>query len=115
MQTDHVDQAAISVWRWQWFIAIAILAVVHSVVFFLASGRTPWGVAVIALVGAVIGWLWLDQAIAAVDLADAGLREGIYHACRFFYEEEMPQAACWLDIVAAPRGAVAEIPEAAFG
>ena len=57
----------------------------------------------------------LDQAIAAVDLADAGLREGIYHACRFFYEEEMPQAACWLDIVAAPRGAVAEIPEAAFG
>ena len=58
MQTDHVDQATISVWRWQWFIAIAILAVVHSVVFFLASGRTPWGVAVIALVGAVIAWLW---------------------------------------------------------
>lgn len=58
MQTDHVDRATISVWRWQWLITIALLAVVHSVVIFMASGRAPWGIAVIAFVGALIAWLW---------------------------------------------------------
>ncbi len=63
----------------------------------------------------VIGWLWLDQALAAAKLSDADFRNGVSFACRFFYEEEMPQARCWLRVVAQPHDAAASIPLAAFG
>jgi alkylation response protein AidB-like acyl-CoA dehydrogenase len=63
----------------------------------------------------VIGWLWLDQALSAADHPDTDLAEGVRFACRFFFEEEVPQAEGWLRIVATPRDAAVTIPVGAFG
>lgn len=63
----------------------------------------------------VIGWLWLDQALRAADHPDADLATGIRYAAQFFFEEEVPQAECWLKVVAAPHDAAVSIPVAAFG
>jgi len=63
----------------------------------------------------VIAWLWLDQAMSAQAHLNADLADGVRFACRFFFEEEVPQAQGWLRIVATPRDASATIPVAAFG
>lgn len=47
----------------------------------------------------VAAWLWLDQAEAAERISDDRLRDGIGSACRFFYENDVPQARTWLAIV----------------
>lgn len=64
---------------------------------------------------AVIAWLWLDQALRAAGHPDSDLARGVEFACRFFFEEEVPQADCWLRIVTAPHAAAVDIPAEAFG
>jgi hypothetical protein len=63
---------------------------------------------------AVIAWLWLDMAVAAVDHADADLAQGVEFACRFFFEEELPIARAWLNVLGTPRDAFAAVPSSAF-
>ena len=61
-------------------------ALAHATAFLSAFGH------------AVVGWLWLDQAVlcTAEDAFCAGKRA----ACRFYFETEMPRVAVWLDQVA---------------
>ncbi len=61
-------------------------ALAHATAFLSAFGH------------AVVGWLWLDQAVlcTAEDAFCAGKRG----ACRFYFETEMPRVGVWLDQVA---------------
>ncbi len=61
-------------------------ALAHATAFLSAFGH------------AVVGWLWLDQAVlcTAEDAFCAGKRA----ACRFYFETEMPRVGVWLDQVA---------------
>lgn len=60
----------------------------------------------------VVAWLWLDQAVKVS--VESPLRAGVVHACRFFYEAELPQAHAWLGIVASHSELVRGLPEDAF-
>lgn len=62
----------------------------------------------------VVAWLWLDQAIASAAHSNKLLCEGIAYGCRYFFERELPQATCWLSIVAQPSDIVGTNPESAF-
>ncbi len=44
----------------------------------------------------VLGFIWLDLALAASGTADEALREGKMAACRYFFAFEMPKIAAWL-------------------
>jgi uncharacterized protein len=59
MQTEHVDSAAVSVWRWQWIIAILIVICGTTVALLPRSGSL-WASAlvVIGLLGLLFAWLW---------------------------------------------------------
>jgi membrane protein YdbS with pleckstrin-like domain len=59
MQTEHVDSAAVSVWRWQWIIAIVIVICGTTVALLPRSGSL-WASAliVIGLLGLLFAWLW---------------------------------------------------------
>lgn len=52
---------------------------------------------------AVLGWLWLDLADRAgrTEALDSAFRAGKLHACRFFFESELPKIDAWLAPVAA--------------
>jgi len=67
---------------------------------------------------AVVGWLWLEQAIVAASIeGPAGeavaFLEGKLRACRYFFECELPHTSAWLASVAScsdvASGAPAEI------
>lgn len=62
----------------------------------------------------VVGWLWLDQALAAARLGHGPARMGIEHTSRFFLRTELPQAAAWLAVVAAHDGLARAAPAAIF-
>ncbi|HLG88002.1 MAG TPA: acyl-CoA dehydrogenase [Alphaproteobacteria bacterium] len=62
----------------------------------------------------VVAWLWLDQAVAAMALPDDMFRKGKLHACRYFFEAELPKAAQHLAFVAALNDVAASMPEEAF-
>jgi len=64
----------------------------------------------------VVGWLWLDQAVAIFNdgECDRAFREGKLRACRYFIEAELPKAMPQLDLVAALNNAAATMPEDAF-
>ena len=49
----------------------------------------------------IVGWLWLDQALAAQSCLAAGPVDADFHngklwACRYFFDYEMPRIASWL-------------------
>ena len=63
----------------------------------------------------VVAWLWLDKALAA----DASARSpdfiaGKRHACRFMFEQELPQIDAWLKPFVEDSTAATAIPDAAF-
>ncbi|WP_439486885.1 acyl-CoA dehydrogenase [Blastomonas fulva] len=60
---------------------------------------------------AVLGWLWLDMALAAaaLDHHDALFAQGKAAACRYFFDYEMPKVDAWLAPVAARSNAVAGV------
>lgn len=73
----------------------------------------------------VVGWLWLDQALAAFRLLSGGhglaagkgdqeFLRGKLHACRFYFEYEMPKVPLWLSIVASRTDVVASANPAQF-
>lgn len=62
----------------------------------------------------VVAWLWLDQSLAGAAQPNASLRSGLRHACRYFFESEMPQARAWLSIVAERSDLIRTIPEEIF-
>ena len=88
-------------------------ALAHATPFLFAFGHL------------VVGWLWLDQAIAAQALLngeDATARpflarpflEGRIRACRYFAETELPKVAAWLAPVLAGSDLVLCMPENEF-
>ena len=46
------------------------------------------------------GASWLDMALAAKALPADAFTAGKVAACRFFFEQEMPRVALWLDLAA---------------
>jgi butyryl-CoA dehydrogenase len=64
----------------------------------------------------VVGWLWLDQAIAIHGKADAdpSYREGKLRACRYFITAELPKTRPQLELVASLSDVAATTPEDAF-
>jgi len=60
----------------------------------------------------VVGWLWLDQAVAAG--GDDPFHVGKRQACRWFFEFEMPKVAMHLALVASLTDVASTMPEMAF-
>ena len=68
---------------------------------------------------AVVGWIWLEQALAAEAVAapaasDAAFYAGKSYACHFFFECELPKVAAWLQAVAAGSDVVVAVPTETF-
>ena len=61
---------------------------------------------------AVMAWLWLDMAVAAN--SDNAFHAGKRHACRFFFECELPKIDAWLGPVAAHSDVASAMPVEAF-
>ncbi len=61
---------------------------------------------------AVVGWLWLDQAVLCTDGTPFHL--GKLAACRFYFETELPRVGLWLDQVAAMSDAAPGMLEEQF-
>jgi hypothetical protein len=57
----------------------------------------------------VVAWLWLDQATASLE-TDNALAEAKLHACRYFFEFELPKADLWMSIVSAASDTAALAP-----
>jgi alkylation response protein AidB-like acyl-CoA dehydrogenase len=62
----------------------------------------------------VVAWLWLDQAVAAQDLADRDLADGKLRACRYFFECELPKIDPLLALVAAGSDVASGAPSRIF-
>jgi butyryl-CoA dehydrogenase len=64
----------------------------------------------------VVGWLWLDQAVAIHGNleVDRSFREGKLRACRYFIEVELPKAVPLLELVTSLNAVAATMPEDAF-
>ncbi|MEM7377160.1 MAG: acyl-CoA dehydrogenase [Pseudomonadota bacterium] len=62
----------------------------------------------------VVAWLWLDQAIAALALADtrAEQREAKLATCRYFFECELPKTEAQWRLVAEANTAASDVPSA---
>ncbi len=76
-------------------------ALAHATAFLSAFGH------------AVVGWLWLDQAVLCAPQASP-FHGGKLAACRFFFETEMPRVAVWLDQVALLSATTVNIEVEAF-
>lgn len=64
----------------------------------------------------VVAWLWLDQAVAAAALVeDRDLADGKLHACRFFFECELPKVDALLAFVASRSDVASAAPARIFG
>ncbi|WP_157219587.1 acyl-CoA dehydrogenase [Flavisphingomonas formosensis] len=59
----------------------------------------------------VVAWLWLDQVGAAHQISNARLRDSLLAACRFFFENDLPQARTWLSIVGLHSPLVRELDD----
>ena len=75
-------------------------ALAHATAFLSAFGH------------AVVGWLWLDQALLCT--TDAPFHLGKRAACRFYFETELPRVQTWLDEVARMSDAASAMVEAQF-
>jgi alkylation response protein AidB-like acyl-CoA dehydrogenase len=67
----------------------------------------------------VVAWLWLDQAVAAAALGQAGgadnhLVDGKLRACRFFFECELPKAEPLLAFVTSRSDVASGVPTGIF-
>jgi alkylation response protein AidB-like acyl-CoA dehydrogenase len=61
----------------------------------------------------VVGWLWLDLALAAKRASSARI-PGTVHATRYFSIHELPEARAWLSIVASRSKLAREVPAEIF-
>jgi alkylation response protein AidB-like acyl-CoA dehydrogenase len=67
----------------------------------------------------VVAWLWLDQAVTAVEMARSSpsgleLADGKLRACRYFFECELPKAGPILDFVASRSDVASGAPTSIF-
>jgi hypothetical protein len=62
----------------------------------------------------VVAWIWLDQALVATRLAEAGderaYLRGKLRACRYFIECELPKATTWLNFAASLSDVAMDMP-----
>jgi alkylation response protein AidB-like acyl-CoA dehydrogenase len=65
---------------------------------------------------AVVGWLWLEQAMCAATTTgeDAAFYAGKLRACRYFFECELPRIEAWLAITASGTDVTADAPPEVF-
>ncbi|MDB5736401.1 MAG: acyl-CoA dehydrogenase protein, partial [Sphingomonas bacterium] len=65
---------------------------------------------------AVVGWLWLEQAVCAATATgeDAAFYTGKLRACRYFFECELPQIEAWLAVSASGTDVTADAPPEVF-
>ncbi len=75
-------------------------ALAHATAFLSAFGH------------AVVGWLWLDQALLCA--GDTPFYTGKRAACRFYFETELPRVQTWLDEVARMSDAASGMLEEQF-
>ncbi len=65
----------------------------------------------------VLAWIWLDVAVAAQALADAGdnpVAQGHLAAARYFYRYELPRVPAWLGVVEAREAVCRTMQDAWF-
>ena len=77
-------------------------ALAHATAFLSAFGH------------AVVGWLWLDQAVCCAGAPAEPYRLGKVRTCWFFFETEMPRVGLWLDEVDALSESAADMPVEQF-
>ena len=97
-KTAAVTQAA-------WSTADPTKALANAVPYMQGFGHT------------VLAWIWLDVAIAAINLDAAQSKpstKGILGATRFFYHYELPKIAAWYNVVESHDMTCAELAEEAF-
>jgi len=70
---------------------------------------------------AVVGWLWVDQALACDRALDSGItgseysfRAGKLRACRYFVETELPKVSSWVRLVSSMTDVAAAMPNDQF-
>jgi hypothetical protein len=86
------------------------VAVVHATEFLFAFGH------------AIVGWLWLDQALACAAAirkgplteAEMNFRLGKLRACRYFCEYELPQIDAWAATIMSATDVYATMPVEQF-
>ncbi|WP_226576627.1 acyl-CoA dehydrogenase [Acuticoccus sediminis] len=62
----------------------------------------------------VVGWLWLDMALAARQSADPAVAEAALWTCRHFFAAEMPRIAGMLAPLTADAAVTRRVPERIF-
>ena len=77
-------------------------ALAHATAFLSAFGH------------AVVGWLWLDQAVLCAAAGSDPYSLGKVRACRFYFETELPRVAVWLDQVDALSDTASDRPVEQF-
>ena len=77
-------------------------ALAHATAFLSAFGH------------AVVGWLWLDQAVLCTQAGDDAYSLGKVRACRFYFETELPRVGVWLDQVDSLSDAASDMPVEQF-
>jgi alkylation response protein AidB-like acyl-CoA dehydrogenase len=63
---------------------------------------------------AVVAWLWLDQSLVAAGRPETPVGLGVIYNCRYFFENEIPQANSWLSIVASQNDTARTVPAEVF-
>jgi alkylation response protein AidB-like acyl-CoA dehydrogenase len=82
-----------------WSAGDPALALANATAYLDAAGHT------------VVGWLWLEQALATGD-ATSDFHEGKRAAARFFQRWELPKVHTWLDLLESLDRTVLDTPEA---
>ena len=89
---------------------LVLVAVRHAPVGYVTMLRESS-----VVLGAVVGWLWLDLANAAARpsaaAADSDRTRGIQHAARYFFDFELPKVSAWLEPVATRNSTCLDMQE----
>ena len=62
----------------------------------------------------VVGWMFLDQYLAADAAGLDAIAESVEANCRFFFEHEIPTGYAWLAIMVQATGELAEYSDSIF-
>jgi alkylation response protein AidB-like acyl-CoA dehydrogenase len=104
-QLEHALHKTTAVTRAAWSRADPTLALANAVPYMQGFGHT------------VLAWVWLDVAIAAINLDAAQTKpstQGIVGAARFFYHYELPKIAAWYNVVESHDMTCANLAAQAF-
>lgn len=67
----------------------------------------------------IVGWLWLDMSVTAVnklneDSSDADFLNGKVHACKFYFEREIPRIDGWVNSLLSEKSVLLDISDSGF-